>query len=332
MTTLITGGTGYIGSHIVYSLVKRGDSVIVVDNLSRSKKITLEKIQELTKKCIQFHKVDINDYNKLEKVFQENEIKNVIHLAGFKSVSESVIKPSDYMKNNYQGSINLFEVMKKHKVYELIFSSSATVYGEPKELPITEDHPRKPLNPYGLSKNRVEEYMLNLSQSNDNWKLISLRYFNPLGANIHGFAGDFSFEKHENIMPKLLNAYLDKSKFFEIYGNDYDTEDGSGIRDYIHIEDLVEGHVCALNHLKSINGFDSFNLGTGMGYSVYELIRCFESTTKQKLPIKISPRRVGDIAKSFASSEKARKFLNWKAEKNLESMIQSAIKFAIQNV
>ena len=331
MTTLITGGTGYIGSHIVYSLIKRGDKIVVVDNLSKSKKSTLDKIKELTKENIIFYKVDICDHVELEKVFQENDIKNVIHLAGFKSVSESIIKPAYYMKNNYEGSINLLKVMKKYSVFELIFSSSATVYGEPLELPITERHPRNPINPYGLLKSKVEDYMYNLSKDNEDWKLISLRYFNPLGASLQKFSGDFSFEKHENIMPKLLKAYLNISQYFEIYGNDYDTKDGSGIRDYIHIEDLVNGHICALNFLEQTRGYQTFNLGTGKGYSVFELINCFEKITNKKLSIRISPRRSGDVAKSYASSEKAKKYLSWKPEKSLENMIQSAITFALQN-
>ena len=253
MITLVTGGTGYIGSHIVYSLVKRGDPVVVVDNLSKSKKTTLDKIKDLTKKNINFYEIDINDYDQLEKVFQENKIKKVIHLAGFKSVSESIIKPDYYMKNNYEGSVNLLNIMKKYSVYELIFSSSATVYGEPIQLPIDEEHSRKPLNPYGLSKKKVEDYMYNLSQTNEDWKFISLRYFNPIGASALGFAGDFSFEKHENIMPKILKIYINKKGSFEVYGNDYDTPDGTCIRDYIHVTDIARAHILALHFILKSN-------------------------------------------------------------------------------
>ena len=331
MITLVTGGAGYIGSHIVYNLIKLGNDVVVIDNLCRSKKITLNKIEKLTKKKINFYKFDVNNFEKLEKVFQENNIKNVIHLAGLKSVSESIVKPAYYMKNNYEGSINLLNVMEKYNVYKLIFSSSATVYGEPIQLPITEENPKNPLNPYGLSKSKVEDYMFNLSKDSEYWKFISLRYFNPLGLNLENFFSDFSLGKHQNIMPKLLKAYLNHDQYFEIYGNDYDTKDGSGISDYIHIDDLVEGHICALNHLELIRGYETFNLGTGKGYSVYELIKCFEKITKKKLRVKISPRRSGDTAELYASSDKANKYLNWKPKKSLEAMVQSTINLVLKN-
>jgi UDP-glucose 4-epimerase len=327
MNILVTGGTGYIGSHISHQLLCDGYKVTIIDNLSNSNISTIDKLNKINSNKAQFFEGDICDQNFIKTLFKNNKIDLVIHLAGLKSISESIQNPIKYYSNNVTGSINLFNTMRENNVYKIIFSSSATVYGDPQSLPITEEHDLCPINPYGKSKKSVEDILMDLANYDNKWRIVSLRYFNPLGANDNNFSGDYLEQDQQNIMPTLIKA-AKKDKKFNVFGNDYPTKDGTAIRDYIHIQDLVDGHISTISYLKKMKGYSVFNLGTSTGYSVLEVIDVFKKVSKLNLSYNITNRREGDSAACYASNNKAREKLNWKPKKNLIDMIESAWKYS----
>lgn len=328
MNVLVTGGAGYIGSHVVVALFNAGHHVTIIDNLSNSNRRVLNGINEVLKAKISFIECDVRGSDLVYEVLVGHKVDAVIHLAGLKSVGESVSDSLNYYQNNIAGLLSLLDAMNRAGVMKLVFSSSATVYGVPKYLPIDESHPLSPINPYGRTKLHSEEILLDISKSNPGWKILCLRYFNPVGAHQSGLIGEDPVGIPNNIFPYLLDVVLGKYKFLNIFGDDYPTVDGSGVRDYIHIEDLAEGHISALNYLDGFNGCDFFNLGTGNGFSVFELVAVFESIINSEIPIKLVPRREGDVASCFAGVNKANKILNWKAIRKIEDMCLSGLKWA----
>jgi len=324
MNILVTGGAGYIGSHTCLELLNAGHQVIVVDNLSNSKETSLIRVQELTGKKLVFHQVDLLDKPTLEKVFAAQPIDAVIHFAGLKAVGESVEIPLSYYHNNITGTINLCEVMKNHQVTTLVFSSSATVYGDPQTVPIKEDFPLGPTNPYGRSKLMIEEILRDLYQAEQQWSIALLRYFNPVGAHESGRIGEDPNGIPNNLLPFISQVAVGKLEKLAVFGNDYPTPDGTGVRDYIHVVDLASGHLQALEKLSSGPGILTYNLGTGQGYSVLEMIRAFEKSSGQKVPYEIGGRRAGDIATCYADPSLARKELDWTAIRGIETMTADA--------
>ncbi len=324
MNILVTGGAGYIGSHTCLELLNAGHQVIVVDNLSNSKETSLIRVQELTGKKLVFHQVDLLDKPTLEKVFAAQPIDAVIHFAGLKAVGESVEIPLSYYHNNITGTINLCEVMKNHQVTTLVFSSSATVYGDPQTVPIKEDFPLGPTNPYGRSKLMIEEILRDLYQAEQQWSIALLRYFNPVGAHESGRIGEDPNGIPNNLLPFISQVAVGKLEKLAVFGNDYPTPDGTGVRDYIHVVDLASGHLQALEKLSSGPGILTYNLGTGQGYSVLEMIRAFEKSSGQKVPYEIGGRRAGDIATCYADPSLARKELDWTASRGIETMTADA--------
>ncbi|MFS0822750.1 UDP-glucose 4-epimerase GalE [Bacillus sp. 1P02SD] len=331
MKILVTGGAGYIGSHTCVELLNAGYEVIIVDNLSNSKLESIRRINELTGKVCKFYKADIRDREYLEKIFSENEINAVIHFAGLKSVGESVSAPIKYFQNNVVGTLNLCEVMEKFGVNKLVFSSSATVYGVQESIPLTEELPIKANNPYGRTKLMIEEILHDVSNANSKWGIAILRYFNPVGAHISGRIGEDPNGIPNNLLPYITNVALGKLPKLNILGNDYNTYDGTGIRDYIHVVDLSLGHIKALESVNRKTGVNTYNLGTGTGYSVLDMVHYFEKTTGVNIPYKVVGRRDGDIAVSIADPSKAEKELNWKAKKNIKEMILDAWNWQINN-
>ena len=327
MKILVTGGCGYIGSHTIVELLNKAYEVIVVDNLYNSKEDVLEKIYKITNKQVKFYKIDLCYKEKLEQVFLENKIDSVIHFAGLKAVGESIEKPLEYYSNNLISTLNLLELMEKYKVNKLIFSSSAVVYGE-KESPYSESMNRGlTTNPYGTTKSMIERILEDLYISNSNWNIVVLRYFNPVGAHESGLLGEIPNGIPNNLMPYVMQVASGKLEYLSIFGNDYPTQDGTGVRDFIHVVDLAKGHVKALDYMNSNNGINVFNLGTGKGYSVLELVNTFEKVNNVKIPYKITDRRPGDLAEVYADVAKANIELGWKAEKNLEDMCRDAWNF-----
>ena len=329
MAILITGGTGYIGSHTVVELLNKKEDIIIIDNFSNSNISTLEALKNLTKKDLKFYKDNYLNENILEKIFTENTIDTVIHFAGFKSVAESTKKPLDYYKNNVLGTISLLDTMKKFNVKNFIFSSSSTVYGNPTKNPIDETFETgKTTSPYGSTKYFIEQILQDLYKSDNSWNIIILRYFNPIGAHESGMIGESPNGMPNNLMPYIVKVACGELKKLSIFGNDYNTQDGTGVRDYIHIVDLAKGHLAALNKLeKEKKGFNIYNLGTGRGYSVLEIVNAFEKTTGKKIPYEIAARRPGDIDITYSNPEKAQKELNWKAEKTIEDMCRDSWKY-----
>ncbi|MFQ5543083.1 MAG: UDP-glucose 4-epimerase GalE [Nitrospiria bacterium] len=320
MKILVTGGAGYIGSHTCITLLNAGHEVIVVDNLSNSKEESLIRVQALTKKKLLFHQVDILDREALETVFKASSIDAVIHFAGLKAVGESVEVPLRYYQNNVAGTLILCEVMKKYRVNNIVFSSSATVYGDPAEVPIQEDFPLSPTNPYGRSKHMIEEILKDLQHADKQLNVALLRYFNPVGADRSGQIGEDPNGIPNNLLPFISQVAVGKLSRLSVFGNDYPTEDGTGVRDYIHVVDLAMGHLKALEKLGSSPGAVIYNLGTGRGYSVLEVIAAFEKASGKKIPYQIVPRRPGDIAQCFADPLRAKKELDWSADIGLDEM------------
>tara|TARA_B100000963_G_scaffold330994_1_gene321456 strand:+ start:749 stop:1762 length:1014 start_codon:yes stop_codon:yes gene_type:complete len=319
---LITGGTGYIGSHVVVELLKNCYEVLIIDNLSNSSKKTLKGIKKITQKEIIFEKIDLRNSNDLEKLFNKYSFEAVIHLAGLKSVKKSNENPSEYFENNVQGTKNLISVMKKSKVKKLVFSSSATVYGIPKSLPIYESSDvGNTTSVYGKTKYMVENILKEIWEKDNEWQICILRYFNPIGAHSSGHIGENPKGIPDNLLPYLFNVASGVLDKLEVFGDDYSTPDGSGIRDYVHIEDLSKGHLCALEYLSNKNNISFFNLGTGNGFSVFEIIKTFKKVTNIDIPYKVVGRRSGDISEIFAEVSLAKKNLNWTAKKTLEDMI-----------
>lgn len=329
---LVTGGLGYIGSHTCVELLDNGYDVIVVDNLYNSKIDVVDKIKTITGKDITFYKIDVTDKEKLREVFEKEDFDAVLHFAAYKAVGESVQKPLKYYRNNLDNTLTLLELMEEYKVNKFIFSSSATVYGDPEKLPITEDMKvGGTTNPYGTTKYFIERILTDVGIANKEFKAIALRYFNPVGAHSSGLIGEDPNGIPNNLMPYIVKVATGELECLTVFGNDYDTDDGSGVRDYIHVVDLAKGHVVALSNMDSINGVEFFNLGTGCGYSVLDMVNTFEKVNGLKVNYKIGPRRDGDIASCYADSTKALKRFNWKAEKTLDDMQKDAYNFVKNN-
>ena len=326
MAVLLPGGAGYIGSHTAVELLNSGKEIIIIDNYSNSKPEVLEEIKKITGKDFKAYKMDYRDKEKLEKVFQENKIDAVINFAGFKAVGESVEKPLEYYDNNIGGAVSLLETMKKYGVNKFIFSSSATVYGEPETIPITEDcKTGGTTNPYGTTKLFIEQILKDTYASDNNWDICILRYFNPVGAHESGRIGEEPQGIPNNLMPYIVRVANGTLEQLSVFGNDYDTPDGTGVRDYIHVVDLAKGHVLALEKLeKEQKGLYIYNLGTGTGYSVLDMVKAFEEATGKPVPYKIAPRRSGDIATCYADPKKAKEELGWEATKTLADMCKDA--------
>ncbi len=332
MNILVTGALGYIGSNTTIKLIESGYKLYLLDNLHNSSIDTLNKIEKITKKKQTFIEADIRDHNEINNILKKYKIETIFHFAGLKSVKESENSPEKYFEVNFEGSKNLIDGLNLQKIKKkiFIFSSSACVYGNPKKLPYKEDHPLSPENAYGKTKLKVELYLKQTSLSNTNWQAIALRYFNPIGAHSSGFLGDNPLnDTPENLMPYISRVALGKLTHLEIFGSDYDTNDGTPVRDYIHIEDLAEGHLAAFNFLKNKKNdvYEEINLGKGKGYSVLELVETFQKINKINIPYEFSKRRLGDISKYYADVEKSKNLLGWKTKKTLEEMCKSSWEF-----
>lgn len=329
MKILVTGGAGYIGSHTCVELLNEGFEVVAIDNFSNSKSSSLDAIKKITGKDFKFYEIDYLDKDALNKVFEENKIDAVINFAGFKAVGESVQKPIEYYTNNISGALNLLDVMRKHNVKKFVFSSSATVYGNPEKIPLTEDCKiGGTTNPYGTSKLFIEQILKDIYVSDNSWDIIILRYFNPVGAHESGLIGEDPKGIPNNLMPYIAKVATKELKELSVFGNDYNTPDGTGVRDYIHVVDLAKGHVLALNKLeKEGKGLFIYNLGTGTGYSVLDLVHAYEKANNVKVPYKIAPRRDGDIATCYSDPTKAKNELGFVATKTIEDMCHDSYKF-----
>jgi UDP-glucose 4-epimerase len=331
MRILVTGGAGYIGSHTVLELLKAGFEVVVVDNLSNSKEESLKRVSELAEKSVDFYKADLLDMEALKSIFSKYEIDAVIHFAGLKAVGESVSIPLHYYHNNITGTLMLLEAMKGADVKNIVFSSSATVYGDPERIPITEADKLGPTNPYGRTKYMIEEIMKDLHVSDNSWNIILLRYFNPVGADKSGRIGEDPNGIPNNLMPFISQVAVGKLKQLSIFGNDYPTHDGTGVRDYIHVVDLAIGHIKAIDKLRESPGVATYNLGTGQGYSVLDMVKAFEKASGKGISYKFAERRPGDIAICYADPSKALRELGWKAEQGLKQMCEDSWRWQIMN-
>lgn len=323
-TILVTGGTGFIGSHTILELLNEGYDVVAMDNLSNSKKEALERVEEMTGKEVMFRKVDLLHKTELDLLFKEFNFEAVIHFAGLKAVGESVEKPLAYYSNNVAGTITLCQVMSKHNVKRMVFSSSATVYGDPSESPLTESSSLSATNPYGQTKLTIEHILRDICTSDSDWKVALLRYFNPVGAHESGRIGEDPAGIPNNLMPFVTQVAVGKREKLAVFGDDYPTPDGTGVRDYIHVVDLAKGHLKSLEKLDDIHGAEAYNLGTGQGSSVLEVIKTFEKATGQKVPYQIVERRPGDAAICYADVSKARKELQWETKRTLDEMCRDA--------
>lgn len=325
MNVLITGGAGYIGSHTCVELLESGYDITVVDDLSNSSSKAVDRIKIITGREFPFYQEDVNDINALDKIFKENKPDAVIHFAGFKAVGESVEKPLEYYENNIGSTLTLCRVMAENGVKNIIFSSSATVYGDPKEIPITEECPKGICtNPYGWTKWMIEQMLIDMAKANYDMKVTLLRYFNPIGAHKSGLIGEDPKGIPNNLLPYVAQVAVGKLPKINVFGNDYDTPDGTGVRDYIHVSDLARGHVLALKHMEKQCGVEIYNLGTGKGYSVLEVIKAFEKACGKELPYEIKPRRSGDIACCYCNPAKAEKALGFKAEFGIDDMCRDS--------
>lgn len=332
MSVLVTGGAGYIGSHTVVELLNRGEKIIIVDNFSNSKPEMLDKIRKITNKDFKFYEVDLLDRENLDKVFAENpDIESVIHFAGLKAVGESVAKPIEYYHNNITGTLILLDIMKKYNCKKIVFSSSATVYGDPETVPIKEDFPLSTTNPYGSTKLMIEQILRDVYISDNDWSIILLRYFNPIGAHESGLIGENPNGIPNNLLPYINQVACGKLECLRVFGNDYDTVDGTGVRDYIHVVDLAKGHLKALDKARNFNGVEAYNLGTGTGYSVLQIVKAFEDATGVEVKYKIVDRRPGDIATCYADPSKAKNDLGWEAKKGIEEMCKDSWRFTSNN-
>lgn len=321
MAILVTGGSGFIGSHTVVELLEAGREVVVIDNLSNSSPVALRRVEEITGKQVVFYQADIRDREALEEVFAKEKIESCIHFAGLKAVGESVEKPWEYYDNNITGTLTLVDVMRKHHVKNIIFSSSSTVYGDPDSVPVTEESPlKKCTNPYGSTKFMLEQILTDIQTADPEWNVVLLRYFNPIGAHKSGRIGENPNGIPNNLMPYITQVAVGKRERLGVFGNDYDTPDGTGVRDYIHVVDLARGHVKALKKIEEKAGLCIYNLGTGQGYSVLDVVKSFEEASGVKIPYEILPRRAGDIAANYADASKALRELGWKAEYTLKDM------------
>lgn len=333
MSILITGGTGFIGSHACVEFLSAGEDVVIVDNFSNSKPVVLDRIAQITGKKPKFYKADILDRAALCRVFEENpDIDSCIHFAGLKAVGESTKKPIEYYSNNVTGSLILFDVMREYGVKTLVFSSSATVYGDVQRVPIRESDPvTHATNPYGETKIMIEKILESLYKSDSEWKISILRYFNPIGAHESGLIGEDPNGIPNNLLPYITKVAAGKLECLSVFGNDYDTHDGTGVRDYIHVTDLAQAHLCALRSIKERGGIDYFNIGTGKGYSVLDVVKAYESASGKRINYKIVERRPGDIATCYADPEKARKILGWSAKYGIERMCADSYNWQSKN-
>ena len=332
MNILVTGGAGYIGSHTVLELLKKDVNVVLVDNLINSSKTAVKRIEHLTSKSIKFYDADIRDYRIMRNIFIEHKITHVIHFAGLKSVSESLQNPHEYYDCNVNGTICLLKIMTELSIKNFIFSSSATVYGSPKEIPLTENSPvGATTNPYGTSKYMVEEILEDIFHSNQSMNITILRYFNPVGAHPSGMIGEDPAGTPNNLLPYITQVAIGKLKQVNVFGDDYSTVDGSGVRDYVHVQDLAQGHLAAIFDQKKTTGLHIYNLGTGKGYSVFELIKAFERVNSCIVHYKITARRPGDVAECWADVSKAKKELGWEAKKNITDMVRDAWRWQVKN-
>lgn len=327
MKILLTGGAGYIGSHTAVELLKAGYDVVIGDNFVNSKPEVLEKIKQITNKDFKFYEVDFTNLKGVEEIFENENIDVVVHFAGLKAVGESCSIPVEYYRNNIDSTLTLLEVMKKHDVKNLVFSSSATVYGVPKEVPLKENMPTSCTNPYGWTKLMNEQILTDVSKANPDFSIVLLRYFNPIGAHESGLIGEDPNGIPNNLMPYITKVAKGVLPNLNVFGNDYPTKDGTGVRDYIHVVDLAKGHLKAIDYSANHRGIETFNLGTGTGYSVLDIVNAFERVNNVNVPYEIVERRSGDIAECYADASKAENILGWKAEKGLDEMCRDAWNF-----
>lgn len=328
---LVTGGIGYIGSHTSVELLNAGYDIVIIDNLSNSKIEVVDKIKKITGKDFKFYNEDVRNEKELDKIFKKENIDAVIHFAGLKAVGESVEKPILYYQNNLESTLSLCKVMSKYNVKKLVFSSSATVYGSQDVLPIKETASLSTTNPYGSTKLFIEYILDDIYKSDNDWSVIKLRYFNPVGAHESGLIGEDPNGIPNNLMPYVSKVAMKELPYLNVFGDDYKTKDGTGVRDYIHVVDLAKGHIKALEYIDNNKGCIAVNLGTGVGYSVLDIVKAYEKVNRIDVPCKIAPRRDGDIAECFADPTKARELLNWKAEKDLDDMVKSSYQFVLKN-
>ena len=328
MNILLTGGAGFIGSHTIVELFNAGHDVVVVDNLCNSKADVMDKVKEITGRIVPFYDADVRDKNAMNKIFEENKIDAVIHFAGLKAVGESVAKPLEYYENNMGNTFTLIEVMRQHGCKNIIFSSSATVYGDPAIIPITEECPKgQCTNPYGKTKSMLEDVLSDVQKADPEWNVVLLRYFNPIGAHKSGLIGENPNGIPNNLMPYITQTAIGIREELGVFGNDYDTHDGTGVRDYIHVCDLATGHVAALQAIERKCGLAVYNLGTGHGYSVLDVVNAFEKANGLKVPYSIKPRRPGDVATCYCNPEKAKRELGWEAKYGIEDMCRDSWNF-----
>ena len=331
MSVLVTGGAGYIGSHTVIELLDNGFDVVVVDNLCNSKKIALDRAQQIAGKSVKFYPYDVCDLEKLREVFRNESIDSVIHFAGLKAVGESVAKPLEYYRNNLISTLNLVLVMREFGCHNLVFSSSATVYGQPKSVPIREDFSLSTTNPYGATKLMIEDMLRDIYKADPSFNIALLRYFNPIGAHKSGLIGEDPNGIPNNLMPYITQVAIGKLDHLNVFGNDYPTHDGTGVRDYIHVCDLAHGHILALNKLKTNCGLVTYNLGTGHGYSVLDMVHAFEKASGRKVPYVIAPRRPGDIAECYADASLAKKEIGFVCTRDLDEMCEDSWRWQSSN-
>ena len=333
MSILVTGGAGFIGSHTCVELLNAGYEVVVVDNLYNASEKALERVEQITGKKVTFYEADILDRDALNAIFDKEQVESVIHFAGYKAVGESVRKPIEYYYNNITGTLILCDVMRKHNVKNIVFSSSATVYGDPAFIPITEECPKgKITNPYGQTKGMLEQVLTDIFVSDPEWRVVLLRYFNPIGAHKSGLIGEDPKGIPNNLVPYVAQVAIGKLKCLGVFGNDYDTHDGTGVRDYIHVVDLAKGHVAAIKKVeKTEPGVLIYNLGTGKGYSVLDVVHAFEKACGKEIPYEIKPRRAGDIATCYADPTKAKNELGWVAEYGIEEMCEDSWRWQTMN-
>jgi len=331
MVTLVTGAAGFIGSHTLIALLEAGHDVVAVDNYGNSKPAALERVAKIAGRCFAHYEIDVRDKAALERVFTAHRIEAAIHFAGLKAVGESVQKPLEYYDNNLLSTLVLLETMARHNCHRLVFSSSATVYGEPKELPLREDAQLSATNPYGRTKLFIEEILRDMAKADARWQIALLRYFNPVGAHPSGTIGEDPNGIPNNLFPFIGQVAVGRLAELRVFGNDYPTPDGTGVRDYIHVCDLAEGHVRAIENLDKCTGAEAINLGTGRGYSVLEAINAFQTASEKRIPYRIVPRRPGDVPACYADSSKAQRLLNWKATRDLAAMCSDHWRWQSQN-
>ena len=332
MNVLLTGGAGFIGSHAAAVLMAAGHEVVIVDNFSNSEADVLQRLEQVSGRPVRCVQGDIRDTHLLTRMMQDHAIDGVMHFAGLKAVGESNEQPIAYYANNVQGTISLLQAMEQAQVHQLVFSSSATVYGQPQYLPLDESHPTSATNPYGRTKLHIEEMLKDVAASSHKWRFICLRYFNPVGAHPSGLLGEAPRGVPNNLMPYVAQVATGQRPFLNVWGNDYDTPDGTGVRDYIHVMDLVEGHLAALLYLQSHPGWHAINLGTGTGYSVLDMVKAFGQASGRPVPYQVQARRQGDVASCYANTQQAAAQLQWRASRNLQDMCDSAWKWQARTI